>query len=375
MNQISSPIILNCSDIDKNHFNFMSSTFVALFLILISFLAFKNNKKKVAPIFLLLGIISIIYLIILSNQVKYQNHQDTDSSSGLGPLLWVILCLYWFFAGGYYFLKQVSEEKIKNNELLKGINNTQEQENTDHKEKSQVSNEKQTLIDQLTELRQKGILTEEEFAIKKDALSGKYPQIRTEQEKHVIIKSKILTDKHKEETEILPPINLITSTIPQEQTLHLKKSSSEESNKITTSSAKRKRLLYAMVAVFIITAGIVSWVFTKTGKSSDGSSSYNGTNGKLVFKNDCFVIITGSFGYETDAINEVKRIKNQGYSNAGYLWIPDYPSLSGKQFYAPYIGPFASYSDCENNLRTLAKTGRFWYGIKVSYQKERVEIR
>jgi serine/threonine protein kinase len=103
--------------------------------------------------------------------------------------------------------------------------------------------------------------------------------------------------------------------------------------------------------------------------------SYISSQGKLVYGSDCFVIITGSFANETDAKNDVQRIRNEGYSNAGYLWIPDYPSLSGLQLYAPFIGPFQTYEECEKNLRTLPKTGRFWYGIKISYDNTRVEIR
>ena len=106
-----------------------------------------------------------------------------------------------------------------------------------------------------------------------------------------------------------------------------------------------------------------------------GQASFTNSDGKLVYKSDCFVIITGSFLYETDAKIEVRRMINEGYSNAGYLWIPDYPSLSGKEFYAPFVGPFNSYGECENNLKSLAKTGRFWYGIKVSFDNTRVEIR
>ncbi|MBK8300439.1 MAG: SPOR domain-containing protein [Chitinophagaceae bacterium] len=111
--------------------------------------------------------------------------------------------------------------------------------------------------------------------------------------------------------------------------------------------------------------------------SSDdtGLASFTDSDGKLVYKSDCFVIITGSFSYETDAKTEVRRMINEGYSNSGYLWIPDYPSLSGKQFYAPFIGPFTSYGECETNLKSLAKTGRFWYGVKVSFDNNRVEIR
>lgn len=103
--------------------------------------------------------------------------------------------------------------------------------------------------------------------------------------------------------------------------------------------------------------------------------SYTDNEGKLVFKSDCFVIITGSFTYERDVKTDVRRLKEMGYANAGYLWIPDYPSLSGKPFFAPFIGPFKSYSECETNLRSLAKAGRFWYGLKVSFDARRVEIR
>jgi serine/threonine protein kinase len=113
----------------------------------------------------------------------------------------------------------------------------------------------------------------------------------------------------------------------------------------------------------------------KSKASRSGAASYLDNNGKLVFRTDCYVIITGSFSYESDAKNDVQRIRNEGYSNAGYLWIPDYPSLSGKEFYAPFIGPFQTYDECERNLRSLSKTGRFWYGVKVSYDNARVEIR
>jgi len=115
--------------------------------------------------------------------------------------------------------------------------------------------------------------------------------------------------------------------------------------------------------------------FDEASENTEQELSYTNSDGKLVYKSDCFVIVTGSFSYETDARNDVLRMKNEGYSNAGYLWIPDYPSLSGKQFYAPFIGPFQTYEECQNSLRSLSKTGRFWYGKKVSYDNTQVEIR
>jgi hypothetical protein len=109
--------------------------------------------------------------------------------------------------------------------------------------------------------------------------------------------------------------------------------------------------------------------------SNQDDMSYTDGNGKLVFRSDCYIIVTGSFAEEYYARDYVQTMKNQGHNNTGYLWIPDYPSLSGKQFYATFIGPFATYSECENNLRYLKVNSRFWYGKKVSYNPEQIEIR
>lgn len=109
--------------------------------------------------------------------------------------------------------------------------------------------------------------------------------------------------------------------------------------------------------------------------TSTAALSYTDMNGLLVYRSDCFVIITGSFANETNARDYAASMKKDNYSNTGYLWIPDYPSLSGRQLYATFIGPFQSYADCENNLRSLKVNSRFWYGKKVSYNPEQIEIR
>lgn len=108
-------------------------------------------------------------------------------------------------------------------------------------------------------------------------------------------------------------------------------------------------------------------------KSSDGS--YVDSEGKLVFQSDCFIIVTGAFAYENDVKADVNRMKSQGYTNVGYLWIPDFASLSEKRFFAPFIGPFRSYGECLYSLKNTVPPGRFWYGVKVSQNPERVEIR
>ena len=103
--------------------------------------------------------------------------------------------------------------------------------------------------------------------------------------------------------------------------------------------------------------------------------SYVDSEGKLVFQTDCYIIVTGAFAYENDVRADVKRMKSQGYTNVGYLWIPDFASLSEKRFFAPFIGPVRSYAECLDNLKNTVPPGRFWYGVKVSHNQERVEIR
>jgi hypothetical protein len=98
-------------------------------------------------------------------------------------------------------------------------------------------------------------------------------------------------------------------------------------------------------------------------------------NDKLVFKNPCYVIVNGSYGMENDARTEVSRLRNAGYSNPGYLWIPDFPSLSGKPFYATFLGPYPTREACRDAFASIPQTGRYWYGIRVSYDPEREEIR
>lgn len=97
-------------------------------------------------------------------------------------------------------------------------------------------------------------------------------------------------------------------------------------------------------------------------------------NKKLVFQSPCYVIVTGAYVTENDARNGVSQTIAEGYSNAGYLWIPDYPSLSGKQFFSTFLGPYPTYDECKVSLNSIRQTGKSWYGVKVSYENTRVEI-
>jgi len=109
--------------------------------------------------------------------------------------------------------------------------------------------------------------------------------------------------------------------------------------------------------------------------STAGSLSFTDLNGKLVYRSDCYVVITGSFAEEIYAINEVSSMKASGYTQSGYLWRMDYPSINDKYLYSTFLGPFQSYEECKMTLMPYKSSHRYAYGIKVSYENNRTEIR
>lgn len=103
-----------------------------------------------------------------------------------------------------------------------------------------------------------------------------------------------------------------------------------------------------------------------TGNDQQEPHSYILADGELVFVTDFYMIVTGAYLYRSDAAKEVQRLRAMGYSNAGYLWIPDFPSLSGKQNYATFLGPYNSKNECLKELQHLPRNQKFWYAKKVS---------
>jgi hypothetical protein len=77
---------------------------------------------------------------------------------------------------------------------------------------------------------------------------------------------------------------------------------------------------------------------------------------------------------ESDAQRRAASLRSKGYE-AGYLWIPDYASLSGAKMYSVYIGPFYQMYDCELATEEYRKDHPDAYGLLVSQNTKRVEIR
>ena len=87
--------------------------------------------------------------------------------------------------------------------------------------------------------------------------------------------------------------------------------------------------------------------------------SYTDEFGKFNFVDDCYLIFTGAFANEQLCINYVKNKKNDGFLDPGYLWIPDYPSLSGKKNFATFIGIYESKRKMCSRLQKFPVTNGF----------------
>ena len=97
-------------------------------------------------------------------------------------------------------------------------------------------------------------------------------------------------------------------------------------------------------------------------------------NGKYTGQGPVYIINVTAFVYENDAIKKVSWYRKAGYQ-AGYLWIPDYPSLSGKRLFVVFLGPYYSQKSCELATENYKKVWPDAYGVLVSMENKRVEIR
>lgn len=88
---------------------------------------------------------------------------------------------------------------------------------------------------------------------------------------------------------------------------------------------------------------------------------------------DFYVISVAAVKTEGQAKAEVEKLLARGYS-ADYLWIPDYPSLSGKPYFSVYLGPYDNQDACEYAVDDAKSDFPGAYGVLVSQRATRVQI-
>ncbi len=87
-----------------------------------------------------------------------------------------------------------------------------------------------------------------------------------------------------------------------------------------------------------------------------------------------YVVNIAAYKNESQAQKKVKELAGKGYA-AGYLWPPDFASISNAEMYVVFIGPYSSERQCGKAVEDYRKFDSKVYGVKISQDRERVEIR
>ena len=89
---------------------------------------------------------------------------------------------------------------------------------------------------------------------------------------------------------------------------------------------------------------------------------------------DFYIIAVSIASSDTEAMDKVNSLKSEGY-NSDFLWIPDYKSLSGAEYFSVFIGSFRSESECAIAVQEYRKSNPSAYGLLVSNESsKRVSI-
>ncbi len=68
-----------------------------------------------------------------------------------------------------------------------------------------------------------------------------------------------------------------------------------------------------------------------------------------------YFLADSAYADRNNAERRLQALKNQGYTNAGSFWLPDYANLSGKPYTQVYLDRFSNRDDCIDILRTYGR--------------------
>lgn len=89
-----------------------------------------------------------------------------------------------------------------------------------------------------------------------------------------------------------------------------------------------------------------------------------------------YAIMDRAFPTKNEARQRIVELGWKGYSKTGFVWIPNFEYLSGKELYQVYIGPFKDKDEAINALcRYNKEFNMVTYGLKLSDKPGREEFR
>ncbi len=86
-----------------------------------------------------------------------------------------------------------------------------------------------------------------------------------------------------------------------------------------------------------------------------------------------WIIAVSAFQTADSASAEVLKLRGAG-KKAGYLWIPDYSTLSGKKLFCVFLGPFYTETDAGRILMPYKKENPGAYAVKADHSGSRYAL-
>lgn len=135
--------------------------------------------------------------------------------------------------------------------------------------------------------------------------------------------------------------------------------SNEITEKKESSPNRSKKILLSLGILFL--GALAGIFFYAEGNKTEGD----------------FIICESAYEKKSEAQKRVAKLGERGYNgNAGFIWIPDYDCLTGKELYQVYIGPFndkekLKYEICRYNSKYQKNT----YAVKLCKEGNREIIR
>lgn len=86
-----------------------------------------------------------------------------------------------------------------------------------------------------------------------------------------------------------------------------------------------------------------------------------------------WIATAGAYPAESDARDRARELERLGF-DAGYLWVPDYGSLSGARMWVAFVGPAARESDGRRLLRELKRFQHDAYSLRLAPSGARSEL-
>jgi len=86
-----------------------------------------------------------------------------------------------------------------------------------------------------------------------------------------------------------------------------------------------------------------------------------------------FIVNVQAFQTSDSAIAKVKELRKTN-KNVNYLWLPDYESLTNKQLFVVFLGPYQYQSDCTKALFEYKKIVPSAYAVYAQHSKTRIVV-